>query len=346
MLDMVNEFKPALMPQPQFVGHARPSTDSLSTPDIEVESGIPSNDAVDTLPLTHTFHAANRMRDALLSVQDALDLGRLPDADVLDDKDLAAHQLKTNLSALSASRVKVPAHVRPLLSSLPMMLPLAKEEARNFEAGRQASLFSDVELWGKVRDGIDSLNKNYLQQYQKIVSTYTEFYKKFSDEVLAKIGEWVKSVEGKDGKADKIELNIGAMKAALNKVKDADNEKGGGWVLYDGEGAGKWFKELTGKDGGASNGLKLEGGKVMVDVSVLDKMVENLDKLNTPSKLDSAAFQAWKSGFDSQAEQLKNTLQVLTQKYSNANSTFDNMVKVLSSTITACLETDKLFLQI
>ncbi|EFW2538214.1 IpaD/SipD/SspD family type III secretion system needle tip protein, partial [Shigella flexneri] len=43
-------------------------------------------------------------------------------------------------------------------------------------------------------------------------------------------------------------------------------------------------------------------------------------------------------------ETMKNNLQTLVQKYSNANSIFDNLVKVLSSTISSCTDTDKLFL--
>ncbi|RBH47137.1 type III secretion system needle tip protein SipD, partial [Pseudomonas sp. MWU13-2860] len=35
----------------------------------------------------------------------------------------------------------------------------------------------------------------------------------------------------------------------------------------------------------------------------------------------------------------------LKQKYSNANSLFDNLVKVRSSTISSCTETAKSFLQ-
>ncbi|WP_082113629.1 IpaD/SipD/SspD family type III secretion system needle tip protein [Chromobacterium vaccinii] len=345
MLDGVKDFKPALMPQSQFVISADPSADSPTKPGSEVKNGRPSNLPAETMQLVHTLHATNRMRDTLFPVQNALDMGLLPDTDMLDDKDLAAHQLKTNLSALSASGVKVPAHARSLLSSFPQMArlapQLAKEDVREFAEGRKASLFSDVELWGKVHDGIDSLNKNYLQQYQKIVSTYTDFYKNFSDMVLGKIGGWVESVSGGDGKADKINLHVKDMTDALGDVVSKSD-----LVLYKGDDAAKWFKDMTGKDSGASNGLKLEGNQVKIDTSVLDKMTENLNNLKKPDSLDSAAFQAWKSGFDSQAEQLKNTLQVLTQKYSNANSTFDNMVKILSSTITACLETDKLFLQI
>ncbi len=44
-------------------------------------------------------------------------------------------------------------------------------------------------------------------------------------------------------------------------------------------------------------------------------------------------------------ENMKTTLQTLTQKYSNANSLYDNLVKVLSSTISSCMEAAKSFLQ-
>ncbi|WP_147297299.1 hypothetical protein [Chromobacterium vaccinii] len=153
MLDGVKDFKPALMPQSQFVVGADSSADLPTKPGAEVGNGKSSNLPAETMQLVHTLHATNRMRDTLFPVQNALDMGLLPDADMLDDKDLAAHQLKTNLSALSASGVKVPAHARSLLSSFPQMArlapPLAKEDVREFAEGRKASLFSDVELWGR-----------------------------------------------------------------------------------------------------------------------------------------------------------------------------------------------------
>ncbi|WP_252996514.1 IpaD/SipD/SspD family type III secretion system needle tip protein, partial [Shigella flexneri] len=40
----------------------------------------------------------------------------------------------------------------------------------------------------------------------------------------------------------------------------------------------------------------------------------------------------WNAGFSAEDETMKNNLQTLVQKYSNANSIFDNLVKVLSST--------------
>ncbi len=81
-----------------------------------------------------------------------------------------------------------------------------------------------------------------------------------------------------------------------------------------------------------------------------EKMVTDITGLGaagSDSKLemDNAKYQAWQSGFKAQEENLKTTLQTLTQKYSNANSLYDNLVKVLSSTISSSLETAKSFLQ-
>lgn len=54
-------------------------------------------------------------------------------------------------------------------------------------------------------------------------------------------------------------------------------------------------------------------------------MVQDIDGLGAPGKdskleMDNAKYQAWQSGFKAQEENMKTTLQTLTQKYSNANS--------------------------
>ncbi|EBS4098559.1 type III secretion system needle tip protein SipD, partial [Salmonella enterica subsp. enterica serovar Bareilly] len=92
------------------------------------------------------------------------------------------------------------------------------------------------------------------------------------------------------------------------------------------------------------------GYVVLVDLAPVQKMVDDLNGLGTPGsdsklEMDNAKYQAWQSGFKAQEENMKTTLQTLTQKYSNANSLYDNLVKVLSSTISSCMEAAKSFLQ-
>ncbi|EIP7175270.1 type III secretion system needle tip protein SctA, partial [Salmonella enterica] len=112
--------------------------------------------------------------------------------------------------------------------------------------------------------------------------------------------------------------------------------------------ARQWLSELNLPD----SCLKSTGSGyvVTVDLAPLRKMVQDIGGLGKPGsdsklEMDNAKYQAWQSGFKAQEENLKTTLQTLTQKYSNANSLYDNLVKVLSSTISSSLETAKSFLQ-
>ena len=109
-----------------------------------------------------------------------------------------------------------------------------------------------------------------------------------------------------------------------------------------------WATEL----GLPSSCVKQKNGGYIVlpDLTPLRTMIQELEGMGGYSgngilELDNAKYQAWQAGFKSQEENLKTTLQTLTQKYSNANSLYDNLVKVLSSTISSCLETAKSFLQ-
>ncbi|WP_052262635.1 type III secretion system needle tip protein SctA [Chromobacterium violaceum] len=223
---------------------------------------------------------------------------------------------------------------------------------------------ADSDLWDMISDQIGKIKDNYLGVYENVVGQYTDFYKAFSD-ILSQMANWIKP--GGDG--NKVKLNVDALKAALEKLKkdfslgdNLDNKKA---VLFPAQSkdggiqggsesdARKWAKEMGLPDApppGFSCVQKAADGNwvVVVDMTPIDTMIRDVGALGsgTELELDNAKFQAWQSGFKAQEENLKNTLQTLTQKYSNANSLFDNLVKVLSSTISSCLETAKSFLQI
>ncbi|WP_434626748.1 type III secretion system needle tip protein SctA [Chromobacterium sp. CV08] len=213
---------------------------------------------------------------------------------------------------------------------------------------------SDSKLWKEIADAIGGIKDNYLGIYENVVGQYTDFYKAFSDKVLAKIGKWIES--GGDG--NKVKLNVGELKKALEDlIKDFSlpnkaavlfptQAKGDGAIEGgDKAAAEKWADEM----GLPRSCVQQTGGKwvVVIDTTPITTMKDNVPAPGTGVvEMDNAKFQSWQSGFKAQEENLKNTLQTLTQKYSNANSLFDNLVKVLSSTISSCLETAKSFLQI
>lgn len=213
----------------------------------------------------------------------------------------------------------------------------------------------DKVLWEKVASAIGQIGGDYLGVYENVVGQYTDFYKSFSD-ILSKMGGWISA--GADG--NKVKLNITELKTALTSLKSNYSLPKKGAVLFpeQNESSGikgateknakEWAKELGLPDTCVTK-LADETYVVVIDLTPIDSMITEVAKQGTADangnvELDNAKFQAWQSGFNAQEENLKNTLQTFTQKYSNANSLYDNLVKVLSSTISSCVETAKSFL--
>ncbi|MGL5758776.1 type III secretion system needle tip protein SctA [Plesiomonas sp.] len=247
--------------------------------------------------------------------------------DLRNDRKINVNSLSRELWGLSATTQPLAETSRLALQQELQALPQTHISADEGKKGGE--MIPDNELWGLIAKTIGDINDNYLGVYEGVVALYTEFYQAFS-KILSQMGGWITA--GSD--SNTVNFNSAALKAALQQLV-ADFE---GRPLFSGtpQEALAWATEL---------GLPescVQGGNVMIDMTPILNMINNLP----PSgKINNAAFQAWQSGFKAQEENLKNTLQTLTQKYSNANSLFDNLVKVLSSTISSCTETCKSFLQ-
>nr|WP_307912634.1 type III secretion system needle tip protein SctA [Chromobacterium amazonense]MDQ4541465.1 type III secretion system needle tip protein SctA [Chromobacterium amazonense] len=271
-----------------------------------------------------------------------------------DERTLATQQFASGLNSLAASDVALtPKQRQDIQTELAPLPGLQKSSAGStvFE--------SDADLWDLIAKYIGNINKDYLGVYENVVGQYTAFYQAFS-EILAKMGGWISP--GSD--SNKVKLDVNALKSALQQLQTKFSLSNKDAILFpaaDSSGnvtgttkkkAEEWADDLglprsCVKEQPAGSGEYV----VVIDMAPINTMIDELNKLGTPGsdgklELDNAKFQAWQSGFKSQEENLKNTLQTLTQKYSNANSLFDNLVKVLSSTISSCLETCKAFLQV
>uniref|UniRef100_UPI003526C39E Invasin IpaD n=1 Tax=Shigella flexneri TaxID=623 RepID=UPI003526C39E len=194
-------------------------------------------------------------------------------------------------------------------------------------------MISHRELWAKIANSINDINEQYLKVYEHAVSSYTQMYQDFSA-VLSSLAGWI-SPGGNDGNSVKLQVN--SLKKALEELKEKYKDK----PLYPAnntvsqEQANKWLTELGGTIGKVSQ--KNGGYVVSINMTPIDNMLKSLDNLggNGEVVLDNAKYQAWNAGFSAEDETMKNNLQTLVQKYSNANSIFDNLVKVLSSTISS-----------
>ncbi|KML40117.1 hypothetical protein VL15_38310 [Burkholderia cepacia] len=220
--------------------------------------------------------------------------------------------------------------------------------AANDEGSSSDSDFSDFGFCNDLAEAIGDIESNYLDDYFTAMEGYLEFFEAFTN-VVSELGGDVKM----DSDSNYVDFNIGSLINDLNGlIKNVNDGTLGVLGTFDSKSDADAFAKALGLP---SSCVSDEGGsyEVKVDITPLTEMVGDLTSLESNStsigngdyKVDTAAFQAWEDGFDAQKDQVQNSVQVLSQKCNQANSIFDNLVKVLSSTITSMADTDKTFLQ-
>ena len=214
-----------------------------------------------------------------------------------------------------------------------------------------------VGFFDQLEKMIRFIKSDYLKVYEGLVKKYSDFYTEFNQQVMAKMGGWVTGKD--DGK--KVELD-GGLYDALSALREKYAVAPAG-AFYPLENAGPASKDdatkwaiamglITEKDV-VDNSDKFQkivqqngsGWNVMMDLSSLDSMLESLPserRLVSAKPLkyawsgktetwDSASFQSWQTGFNSNESDLKNQLQMFSTKYGSANSYYENFNKILSS---------------
>lgn len=200
----------------------------------------------------------------------------------------------------------------------------------------EAGINSSNDFFEKLLELIDLIKNGYLAGYEHIINAYTEFFADFNDEITAKMKEWIDGAnDGKD-----VEVNVDALRDALTKLLEKYTHPNAESMLFPNpdcagaskEEAEKWLNAL----GLPASCLKKNpppgsGWCVVIDTSPLTTMIRGLASYTGTVTWDTAKYNQWQTGFNAQEERLKNMLQSLTQKYSNANSYHDNFNKTLSA---------------
>jgi len=289
-------------------------------------------------------------------------------------REIQAHCLQQNLAGLDAQLKFVKAY-----NNLEFM---AEETALNKQFSAQLknalgpnniALISsagaeDKTLAEHVIGIIGGVKSSYYDVFEGALSKYIEFYKKFSD-IISAMGKWVE----KKGDNGNLVFKFGELEKVLKELMEEYTPHSGItnqlYPIDHTKNVSKAEAEKWAKDMGlpASSVLPSPiGGDryyVAIDTAPVKKMLESLlDKLKVDNEgkplLDSngkpvhagndmeitnTQYQAWLAGFNAQEEQIKTTVQSLTGRYSNANSVYDNMIKVLSSTISTLADMAKRF---
>lgn len=193
---------------------------------------------------------------------------------------------------------------------------------------------SYAEMWARIALAIKEIKGDYVDFYADLMQKYTEMYEAYNTHVM------------------------GAASKAVSSGDDGNNVKFDTSVMK--KGHDDFMNEVNGIDLGSVKNwdkMTLEERKSMettlapaFKVNDSGKIEFNLDQYSAapdyPSgisggKVSTASYQAWLASFNAGGSALQSNMQAFAQRYSQANSTFDNLNKVLSGAIASLAESAK-----
>ncbi|WP_393949790.1 IpaD/SipD/SspD family type III secretion system needle tip protein [Kluyvera intermedia] len=189
-------------------------------------------------------------------------------------------------------------------------------------------------LWAAMAKAISSIRTNYVDFYADLMQKYTEMYQAYNDYVQKASADSVTS--GEDG--NNVNFDNGKMQQGYDNFTKAVNEIDLGSVS-------NWDQMNDEQKQNMAATLK---PAFDVDQST-GKISFNLEQYEGrpyfPSdgsgKVSTSSYQAWLASFNGVGTGLQSNMQSFAQRYTQANSTFDNLNKVLSGAISTMADSAK-----
>lgn len=190
---------------------------------------------------------------------------------------------------------------------------------------------SSWEIYADVVKKLNALQTDYMDIYSEVTEKYQKFMSEFNQ---------LKTQMAKYTEAGKDEVTIDRVKLMdlLNKFADewSDNAL---LKVYDVKTAEYW-KEQLGFD------YKKQWDGSYAFFANTSPVIDMRDAVyNLPGTISMARFNEWQNAINSANSTVESDTQIISQKYSQANTLFNNLAKILSSTMDALYQADKEFLR-
>lgn len=219
----------------------------------------------------------------------------------------------------------------PAQDVLKSLQPLLASLRKNHPGNSADGLMSDWEIYDQVCKKLDYMQTNYMDIYAGV----TEQYQLFMQDVNS---FKVSLTEYMDNGTDKITLNLDGINAELNKVIDKWSATP---ILTVGtmDEAAYWQEQL-----GLPYKTTSSGYVFYVNLEPMYDIQKSVGSFLSP-ELSTARFNQWQNSVNSSCSTIESDTQIMAQKYSQANTVFNNLAKILSSTMDSLYQTDKEFLR-
>ncbi|WP_448143256.1 IpaD/SipD/SspD family type III secretion system needle tip protein [Stenotrophomonas bentonitica] len=192
---------------------------------------------------------------------------------------------------------------------------------------------SHADFFAQISALLEVLKTEWLSKYQDALAKFLEFYTEFAD-IMEKL-----KVEASGDKGDVL-VGFGSVRKALKDLMEKYALPENALASFSSEAAADAFKNSMGLPGLTVHQATDGTYKVMMDLSAVDQLYQSMPKNPWPGGgdeysivWDSARYNAWVSSKDSNMEQIKHVSKVLGEKLNEMTQKFDNIVKILSSSI-------------
>lgn len=205
--------------------------------------------------------------------------------------------------------------------------------AKSLQQGQRLTTgTSYAELWSRISTAIGNIKDNYLDLYAGLVSKYTEFYQYYTGGFSS---PWMNSIDTSGD--NQVRVDLGKFFDLRDRMIDVFASLS----EFSFDTCNMSTEQLAAfKETIAPAFFVGDDGKTLIMKFESPPAPQTGDGL-----MRTAQYQAWLSAFNAVGNTYQSNMQSLAQRYTQANSTFDNLNKVLSSSITTESDSLKTFIQ-
>lgn len=281
----------------------------------------------------------SKLLASLVRLKTSSDSMQLSDdvAEMLTNRELS---LKSNIQALSDIRREIVTNRTKANFSFSQFSAEKQRAAQEPAPGPKGSddeisnHTSYAELWARMALAIKEIKGDYVDFYADLMKKYTEMYEAYNTHVQGAASKAVSS--GNDGNNVKFDTSV--MKKGyddfMNKVNGIDLGSVKNWNKMT-------LEERKSMETTLAPAFKVKNsGKIELNLEQYNA-APNYPSGISDGKVSTASYQAWLASFNAGGSALQSNMQAFAQRYSQANSTFDNLNKVLSGAIASMAESAK-----
>lgn len=193
------------------------------------------------------------------------------------------------------------------------------------------------ELWQRLAEATASIKSDYVDFYATLMQKYTEMYEAFNEYCQKASSSAVST--GDDG--NNVKFNTSTMNDGYNKfyseLSAIDKTLGSikNWSAMNAEERESMVATLE------PAFVVDDAGKIWFNIDQFNSVKGTMPSGISGGKVSTASYQAWLATFNAVGSAFQSNMQSFAQRYSQANSTFDNLNKVLSGAISSLADSAK-----